>query len=809
MKLSLGWLFMSLILAGCKFQREVDIKGMGQLWHKPKAQVSSVRIVNDQLVINGSGLNGVRKIQITGPVGFDESFQIESKNNSTLIANGLKNISFALGSVFSLIITDAHGASSFEVSFDLQDGSVTATKLSHMGASVGQVLKFNGSTWVPSDLGGLTFAGSWNASINSPDLSSGGSLGEYFIVAVAGTTDLGGGVGTNAWAVGDWVVWNNTLSQWEKIDNATGVTSFKGRSGAVTPQSNDYTWAQINKTTSSLSDIADVDTAGVAVGKILKWDGSKWVIADDLSGGGAGSVTSAEIANGSITNAHISGDAAIAQSKILNLTTDLSSKLPLAGGTMTGALNMGSNNIVTSGLVDGVDVSALSAQVTGNTTSVSGKEPTILGGMITEYFRGDKTWQTLNTDAVPEGLLNHYYSAAQARSDLIETGNITNGQTTTAPSSDDVFDALAGKQDSLNFTPVNIAGDAMTGHLTLNAQREVRFADGDSSNYVSLRSPVNVSSNLVLTLPSADGTNGQVLSTNGAGVLSWVTAAGGGITAVVAGTGLSGGGASGSVTLNVDAGVGANKIVQLDGTGRLPAVDGSQLTNIPIVVDSSNIVDGSIIDADISPLAGISWSKISKLGASPSDVGLGNVTNNAQIKLSDLDTAVALGPSDTKVPSQNAVKTYVDTLFGGINQSPWTKDGNIIYYNSDNVGIGTASPTYKLEVNGTAKVGSLVYSWVRKASANNGETIAVGQNIRLDASSGAFALLLPAAPADGDTIKFVHVAGSLSTSGVTLSPGAGDTITGDTNLVLDIDHVSIDLIFDDPNGDGNGDWRLY
>jgi hypothetical protein len=50
------------------------------------------------------------------------------------------------------------------------------------------------------------------------------------------------------------------------------------------------------------------------------------------------SVTSAKIVDGTIVNADISTSAAIAQSKISNLTTDLASKLDLAGGTMTGAL---------------------------------------------------------------------------------------------------------------------------------------------------------------------------------------------------------------------------------------------------------------------------------------------------------------------------------------------------------------------------------------------------------------------------------------------------------------------------------------
>jgi len=56
-------------------------------------------------------------------------------------------------------------------------------------------------------------------------------------------------------------------------------------------------------------------------------------------------VTSAKIANDTIVNADINTAAAIDQSKIANLTTDLSNKLALAGGTMSGAIAMGTNKI--------------------------------------------------------------------------------------------------------------------------------------------------------------------------------------------------------------------------------------------------------------------------------------------------------------------------------------------------------------------------------------------------------------------------------------------------------------------------------
>lgn len=57
------------------------------------------------------------------------------------------------------------------------------------------------------------------------------------------------------------------------------------------------------------------------------------------------------------------------------------------------------------------------------------------------------------------------------------------------------------------------------------------------------------------TLPISRGTNGQALVLDGSGVASWQTLAGD-IESVTAGNGLTGGGSSGAVTLNIGAGVG-------------------------------------------------------------------------------------------------------------------------------------------------------------------------------------------------------------------------------------------------------------
>jgi hypothetical protein len=79
-------------------------------------------------------------------------------------------------------------------------------------------------------LGALSYQGTWNASTNTPTLtSSTGTKGYYYVVSVAGNTNLDG---ITDWLVGDWAVYNGTV--WQKVDNTETVTSVNGQTGAVT-----------------------------------------------------------------------------------------------------------------------------------------------------------------------------------------------------------------------------------------------------------------------------------------------------------------------------------------------------------------------------------------------------------------------------------------------------------------------------------------------------------------------------------------------------------------------------------------------
>jgi hypothetical protein len=132
---------------------------------------------------------------------------------------------------------------------------------------------------------------------------------------------------------------------------------------------NDFLSAQHNADGThslSLDNLTDVNTAGAVSGQVLKFNGTAWVAGTDVSGGAGdpavggdltGTASNAQIAAGAIVNADVSATAAIAQSKIANLTSDLASK-----------------------------------------------EATVPSGTTTQYYRGDKSWQALDKTAV--GLAN-------------------------------------------------------------------------------------------------------------------------------------------------------------------------------------------------------------------------------------------------------------------------------------------------------------------------------------------------------------------------------------------------------------------
>lgn len=70
------------------------------------------------------------------------------------------------------------------------------------------------------------------------------------------------------------------------------------------------------------------------------------------------------------------------------------------------------------------------------------------------------------------------------------------------------------------------------GNISLNPHNtntgEIRFLElfANGTNYTAFKAPDSITSNIIYTLPDADGLAGQILQTDGSGILSWVSASG-------------------------------------------------------------------------------------------------------------------------------------------------------------------------------------------------------------------------------------------------------------------------------------------
>lgn len=143
-------------------------------------------------------------------------------------------------------------------------------------------------------LGQVEYQGGWDASAGTPP-SSTPEKGWYYIVTVAGSTDLDG---ITDWAVGDWAIYDGTA--WSKVDNTDAVVMVNGQTGNVTLTAADVgaaTAAQGALADTALQPGANLSTLTNDVGFLTDApsDGSQYVRKDGAwvvvtGGGGSGDV---------------------------------------------------------------------------------------------------------------------------------------------------------------------------------------------------------------------------------------------------------------------------------------------------------------------------------------------------------------------------------------------------------------------------------------------------------------------------------------------------------------------------------------
>ena len=239
--------------------------------------------------------------------------------------------------------------------------------------------------------GFVNYEGTWNASTNTPTLTSSvGTKGDHYVVSTTGSTNLNG---ITTWTQGDWAIFNG--SAWEKVDNTDLVTSVAGRTGAVTLTTADVSGlgtiatqasSNVSITGGSITGITDLALADGGTGASTASDARTnlgLVIGTDVLAptGSAASLTSFPTFNQNTTGtaSNVTGTVAVAN-----------------GGTGDTTASGARTNL---GLVIGTDVLAptgSAASLTGfptfnqNTTGTAASTPKLLTTNFTIEESGGK-----------------------------------------------------------------------------------------------------------------------------------------------------------------------------------------------------------------------------------------------------------------------------------------------------------------------------------------------------------------------------------------------------------------------------------
>lgn len=114
-------------------------------------------------------------------------------------------------------------------------------------------------------------------------------------------------------------------------------------------------------------------------------------------------------------------------------------------------------------------------------------------------------------------------------SDFVIVSDVV-GPTSSTDTAIPTFNGTSGKLLQNNSGATISAGVVSASGFTTNAEGPLRLSDAAGGQYIGLKAPATVASSVTFTMPNADGTSGQVLSTDGAGTLSWSSGASGDVT---------------------------------------------------------------------------------------------------------------------------------------------------------------------------------------------------------------------------------------------------------------------------------------
>ncbi|MBI4354202.1 MAG: hypothetical protein HY595_03090, partial [Candidatus Omnitrophica bacterium] len=302
---------------------------------------------------------------------------------------------------------------------------------------------------------------------------------------------------------------------------------------------------------------------------------------------------------------------------------------------------------------------------------------------------------------------------------------------------------------------VTVAGDTM-----LNAQGDLRFGDADSSNYVAFQGPSTVSTNVVWTLPNADGSANQVLTTDGSAALSWATASS--LSSAVTGTT--------NASFNVGSGT--------DATATDVSLLFGTTTGQESLIFDGDSTDDFLLSDDLNIQTNTLKGTTAAIDFSSFDVDTsGNTTLAAQadLRLADADSSNYLALQAPTTVSSNVTWTF-PSADGSANQV-LTTDGS-----------GALSWQTTTDISGTGDITSVAAGAGLTGGGTSGAvTLTVGEGTYLDINADDIAF-------DPTEVGSVTWGTANSTWTFAATSGTNPTV-GWSNAALDIDAtVTVDDI---------------
>jgi len=138
-----------------------------------------------------------------------------------------------------------------------------------------------------------------------------------------------------------------------------------------------------------------------------------------------------------------------------------------------------------------------------------------------------------------------------------------------------------------NITFNNSGGSQL---LDIRTRGELRFQNTANTAFVGFRAPTTISASRTYTLPATDGTTGQLLRTNGSGVLSWVSV-------ITPEGGFAAGGSNTQVQFNDNSTFAGDSGFTFDQPNELltvPNITATQLVTVSDTTESTDEFDGAV-----------------------------------------------------------------------------------------------------------------------------------------------------------------------------------------------------------------------